>query len=100
MDRMDHAYDARADVNALIPRRPSTYLRQVYFDSLVFGEGLPALVRLVGPGHILMGTDYPFDMGETDPLGLLSRVEGLEEKERSMIAGGNAARLLGLDGSL
>jgi hypothetical protein len=38
-------------------------------------------------------------MGEDDPLGLLGRVEGLGDAERSMISGGNAARLLGLDRS-
>ena len=72
----------------------------MYFDTMVFDpEMLRTLIRRWGADHVLLGTDYPFDMGETDPLGLLSKVEGLEEKERSMIAGGNAARLLGIDGS-
>jgi hypothetical protein len=35
-------------------------------------------------------------MGETDPLGLIGRVEGLSDTDRGLIAGGNAARLLGL----
>jgi aminocarboxymuconate-semialdehyde decarboxylase len=99
--RFDHAYEARDDCREHISRAPSTYLAQMYFDTMVFDpEMLGTLVRRWGADHVLLGTDYPFDMGETDPLGLLSRVEGLEEKERSMIAGGNAARLLGLDGSL
>jgi aminocarboxymuconate-semialdehyde decarboxylase len=58
---------------------------------------LATLVRRWGADHVLLGTDYPFDMGEDDPLGLLDRVEGLAEGDRAMIAGGNAARLLGLD---
>jgi aminocarboxymuconate-semialdehyde decarboxylase len=60
---------------------------------------LGTLIRRWGADHVLLGTDYPFDMGETDPLGLLSKVDGLDGKERSMIAGGNAAWLLNLDDS-
>jgi aminocarboxymuconate-semialdehyde decarboxylase len=98
--RFDHAYRMRDDCRENITRTPSTYLAQMYFDTMVFDpQMLLTLVRRWGADHVLLGTDYPFDMGETDPLGLLAQVEGLEEKERSMISGGNAARLLGLDGS-
>jgi aminocarboxymuconate-semialdehyde decarboxylase len=98
--RFDHAYRARDDCREHISRAPSTYLAQLYFDTMVFDpEMLGTLVRRWGAEHVLLGTDYPYDMGEVDPLGLLERVEGLGDDERRMIAGGNAARLLGLDGS-
>jgi aminocarboxymuconate-semialdehyde decarboxylase len=72
----------------------------MYFDTMVFDPGmLSTLVKRWGADHVLLGTDYPFDMGETDPLALLGRVEGLSDEERSLIAGGNAARMLGIDGS-
>jgi aminocarboxymuconate-semialdehyde decarboxylase len=97
--RFDHAYEQRADCREHITRPPSTYLAQLSFDTMVFDpEMLGTLVRRWGPDHVLLGTDYPYDMGETDPLGLLARVEGLGDGERAMIKGGNAARLLGLDG--
>lgn len=95
--RFDHAYELRADCREHISRPPSSYLAQLYFDTMVFDpEDVGALVRRWGAEHVLLGTDYPFDMGEQDPLGLISRVEGLDDKERGLVLGGNAARLLGL----
>jgi aminocarboxymuconate-semialdehyde decarboxylase len=96
--RMDHAFHARADCCGKIHRPPSSYLRQLYFDTVVFDpEQVAALVRRFGSERILMGTDYPYDMAEPDPLGLLQRVPGLSDEERARICGGNAAGLLGLD---
>jgi aminocarboxymuconate-semialdehyde decarboxylase len=96
--RFDHAYRAREDCREHISRAPSTYLAQLSFDTMVFDpEMLGTLVRRWGAEHVLLGTDYPYDMGEADPLGLLARVEGLRDEERTLIAGGNAARLLRLD---
>jgi aminocarboxymuconate-semialdehyde decarboxylase len=43
---------------------------------------------------VLLGTDYPYDMGEEDPLALIAGVRGLKRAEKDMIEGGNAARLL------
>lgn len=98
--RFDHAYEQREDCREHISRPPSTYLAQMHFDTMVFDpDMLSSLVKRWGADHVLLGTDYPFDMGETDPLGLLGRVEGLSDQERSQIMGGNASRLLGLDRS-
>ena len=44
----------------------------------------------------MLGTDYPFDMAEPDPVGLLRRVKGVSKENMALVAGGNAARLLGL----
>ena len=96
MDRMDHAYEARTDVGSHISQKPSTYLKQIYFDSIVFGDGLDYLVDRVGADHILMGTDYPYDMGEEDPVGRIARVKGTSEQDRQQMSGLNAARLLRL----
>jgi aminocarboxymuconate-semialdehyde decarboxylase len=95
--RFDHAYEARADCREHISRPPSTYLAQLTFDTMVFDAAMIGeLVRRWGPDHVLLGTDYPYDMGETDPLGLIGAVEGLSDADRSSIVGGNAARLLNL----
>lgn len=96
MDRMDHAYEHRSDVGSLLPSPPSTYLKQMYFDSIVFGDGLDYLVDRVGADHILMGTDYPYDMGEKDPVGRVGRVGNAGQAEKDQIAGLNAVKLLGL----
>jgi aminocarboxymuconate-semialdehyde decarboxylase len=95
--RFDHAYHAREDVRQGLPRPPSEYLSMFYFDTMVFEpDQIAFLVGKYGADHVLLGTDYPYDMGEEDPLGLLDRVEGLDESDRDLIAGGNAAHLLGL----
>jgi aminocarboxymuconate-semialdehyde decarboxylase len=96
--RIDHAWGARQDAHADIPLPPTAYLRQVYLDTVVFSyHQLAYLIDLFGPDHILMGTDYPYDMAEYNPVGHIAGVEGMDSTTLSQIAGGNAARLLGLN---
>jgi aminocarboxymuconate-semialdehyde decarboxylase len=96
--RFDHAYQAREDVRHGLPRPPSEYLSMFYFDTMVFApDQMGFLVEKYGADHVLLGTDYPYDMGETNPLGLIERVAGLSEPDRDLIVGANAARLLGLE---
>jgi aminocarboxymuconate-semialdehyde decarboxylase len=93
--RMDHAYRARPDCRTVIKRAPSSYLEKMFFDSITFdAQMLRHMVDRYGPDHVLLGTDYPYDMGEADPLGLIGSVPRLARAERNMIEGGNAARLL------
>jgi aminocarboxymuconate-semialdehyde decarboxylase len=94
--RSDHGYTVRPDAHSM-KEAPSEYLRRLYFDTLVYSpETLGHLIREVGASQLLVGTDYPFDMGSYDVHGLLGGVIDLGEQERSAILGGNAARLLGL----
>ncbi|KAA0971890.1 amidohydrolase [Aureimonas fodinaquatilis] len=93
--RMDHAWNARSDVK-VVPQAPTTYLKRMYFDTVVFSnEQLEALVRTIGADHVLMGTDYPFDMAESDPVGHVMGA-ALDDDVKEAICGGNARRLLGL----
>ncbi|HIA81689.1 MAG TPA: amidohydrolase, partial [Rhodospirillales bacterium] len=95
--RMDHAYHAREDVREGLPNPPTHYLKQFYFDSIVFDpDQLEFLINKYGADHILLGTDYPYDMGETDPIGLLQKVRNLSEEELTKVRGGNAIELLNL----
>jgi aminocarboxymuconate-semialdehyde decarboxylase len=55
---------------------------------------LKRLVDRFGADHVVLGTDYPYDMGEDDPLGLVAQVKRLPKADRDLIVGGNAARLL------
>lgn len=92
--RMDHAFRAREDCREHIHREPSTYLRQVWLDTLVFDQDeLDSLVRTHGADKLCLGTDYPFDMSEPDPVGFHAR---LNEEAKAKILGLNACDLLGL----
>lgn len=93
--RMDHAYRAREDCRACIDHEPSHYLRQVWLDTLVFDrDELNALVASHGADKLCLGSDYPFDMSEPDPVGFHA---GLAPELRNKIVGLNAAALLGLE---
>jgi aminocarboxymuconate-semialdehyde decarboxylase len=95
--RIDHAWGARSDAHGDLPQPPTGYLKKIYFDTVVFTpHQLAELVRLFGADHIIMGTDYPFDMAEYDPIGHVASVAELDASARAAIAGGNARRLLGL----
>src|SRR6266849_3445738 len=92
--RIDHAWGARYDAHASLPKPPTSYLKKIYFDTVVFTpHQLEALIKLFGADRILMGTDYPFDMGEYDPIGHLASVGTLDQATIAAIAGGNARRL-------
>ena len=92
--RMDHAHRMRPDCRERIRRRPTSYLSRLYFDTVVFTtHQLEYLVRQYGSQHLLMGTDYPFDMGMDDPVGFIESARRLTRIERAAILGRNAARL-------
>jgi aminocarboxymuconate-semialdehyde decarboxylase len=94
--RIDHAWGARSDAHGSLPHPPTTYLKRVYFDTVVFTpHQLQELVRLYGAEHILMGTDYPFDMADYDPVGHVCGA-GLDAAAVAAICGGNVRRLLEL----
>jgi aminocarboxymuconate-semialdehyde decarboxylase len=95
--RIDHAWGARSDCQANLPKPPTHYLKQVYFDTVVFTPlQLETLVKTFGVEHIIMGTDYPFDMLEHDPIGHLNSVASFDDKTKAALAGGNLKKLLGM----
>src|SRR6267378_284448 len=96
--RMDHAYKARPDTHGEMKRKPSSYLEKFYFDSITFDHGMLAhLIARFGADHVLLGTDYPSDMGVVQPVEFIAGVKGLSKAEAAAIQGGNAARLLKID---
>lgn len=96
--RLDQGYYQRPEINRVISRPPTEYLRQFYFDTITHSaEALRFLVGVVGADHVLLGSDYPFDMGNEDPADLV-RAAGFDSETESAILGRNAAHLLRLDG--
>jgi aminocarboxymuconate-semialdehyde decarboxylase len=96
--RTDHAFKHRPELRQHIDRPPSEYLKQLYYDITVFDPGMiEQLVTNYGADRVLLGTDYPFDMGLTDPLAMVAETS-LTEVDRDLIVGGNAHRLFRLGG--
>ena len=92
--RMDHGWRARADCSEHCRHEPSSYLRRLWLDTLVFDpEQLENLVRSHGADRLCLGSDYPFDMAEPDPIGFHAR---LSDADQERILGANAALLLGI----
>ena len=95
--RMDHAHRARGDLRREIRKRPTSYLKKVYFDTIVFTDHqLEYLARQWGADHLLLGSDYPYDMATPDPVGHVMSARKLSRADKQKILGGNARRLLGI----
>lgn len=107
-DRLDYGCGTRPEqCSGSTPRRPTEYLRRLYYDSIVFSsEALRHLVAVCGAGQIVLGTDVPFPwtaqprdprVPRYQPVDLVLTTPDLTDAERIAILGGNAARLLKLD---
>jgi aminocarboxymuconate-semialdehyde decarboxylase len=95
MGRSDHAWSERPDARGCA-RAPSSYLRRIWFDALVYTpQALRHLVEAAGADRVVLGTDYPFDMGVTDPVERAAAV-GLPAADVTAILSGNARTLLSL----
>ena len=95
--RLDHAWTHRPELRRLIGRPPSSYLKNFYYDTCVFRPDLiTLLVTMVGADRVLLGSDYPFDMGDPNPVATLSDCRALSPAMHQMIAGDNAKTLFKL----
>lgn len=93
LERLDNGYRLFPDCRKHISRLPSEYARQLYYDTACFyGPALAMALQIVGPDHVLLGTDDPFIGADT------RHVEDLpvSADDKALILGGNAARLLRL----
>ena len=96
--RSDHCVNFNGNFPANckpVRKLPSEYLKQLYFDSIVFtAEGLRHLAAEAGAGQIVLGTDYPYGMGDPTAVDHILRTPGLSNAERRAMLGGTAAKLL------
>jgi aminocarboxymuconate-semialdehyde decarboxylase len=90
--RLDHAWEQREEPRRFIDDPPSTRLGRLWMDTITHSdEALAFLLSRIGPGRIVLGTDIPFDMGDSDPLERVRRA-GVDEQE----IGRTASALIGL----
>jgi len=93
--RMDHAWGARKDCRTVIKKKPSSYLEKIYFDTITHdSEMLGNLIRRFGADHVMLGTDYPYDMADDHPLDTIRGVKRLSSEDRKLIEGGNAVKMM------
>ena len=79
-------------------KKPSDYLSQIYFDSLVYRtQNLQHLIDEVGISQVVLGTDYPYGMQNRNVIAHALSVPGLDDDAREAMLGGTLARLLKLD---
>ncbi len=91
--RSDRAWRVRPEAHGCV-HEPSSYLKKLWFDTVVHDPGRAAASRRgAGAGRVLLGSDFPFDMGLDDPVSFV-RGAGLPAELTQRILGGNADALL------
>ena len=100
-DRSDHAClvgPAGCNPNIMLKKKPTEYLRQLYFDSLVFSpEAIRHLAAQVGPDQIVLGSDYPYPW-QLHPVDHIFACDSLNDQQKAAVLGETAARLLKING--
>ena len=92
--RMRHAHGFQPQAASRLRESPDDSIRRFYFDTLTHDDALlRALIDYVGPDHVLLGSDYPFDMGDARHVDTV-RALGLEPDVEAAVLAGNAERLL------
>src|SRR5262245_10529818 len=90
--RFVHAWSVRPEAKSRLRGSPEASLARLHYDSIVHSpRALEFLVASVGPEHVLLGSDYPFDMGELD---CVARVSALSSPGRELVLGARARKLL------
>ncbi|KAJ3220388.1 hypothetical protein HDU67_000055 [Dinochytrium kinnereticum] len=97
--RIEHGYQVRPDLCATkCKENPLSYLGRIWTDSLVHDEdALKLLIKKIGIDKIMLGSDYPFPLGEHQPGSLIDSCKWLSPEEKAMLLGGNALKFFNLE---
>ncbi|MEU5883918.1 amidohydrolase family protein [Spirillospora sp. NPDC047279] len=100
LGRADNAWHNRDIVRRDSPKPPSAYTDRFYVDSAVFDpRALRLLVEVMGTERVMLGTDFPFPLGELEPGTTIRACESLTAADRDALLGGNARRFFDLEGN-
>jgi aminocarboxymuconate-semialdehyde decarboxylase len=94
--RLERGFRIQESATSKIPRPPSEYLKLLHFDTVTHSAmALEYLVAHFGAEKVLLGSDYPYDMGDPQPVESLSKI-AIAAQDVESIAGANACKLLGI----
>jgi aminocarboxymuconate-semialdehyde decarboxylase len=95
--RIEHGYKVRPEPKEKVHRGPRAFLKNFYFDTITHNpDALRYLIAFAGSDHVLLGSDYPYDMGDADPVKTVSKLTGIKTADRRKIMKENAIALYGL----
>jgi aminocarboxymuconate-semialdehyde decarboxylase len=93
--RFQHGWEVRGEPRSRITEPPRHSLHRLYYDTILHSKpALEFLIGSVGPDHVLLGSDYPFDMGNLDCVARVKEA-AIGAEARHFILGGYARTLLG-----
>jgi aminocarboxymuconate-semialdehyde decarboxylase len=96
MPRLVHAWNVFPKAKESLPESPATIAKRFFYDELVFDpKAVRFLVESFGQTQIVLGTDYPFALGDTKPMETLAKT-GFDQATLAAITSSNARRFLGL----
>jgi aminocarboxymuconate-semialdehyde decarboxylase len=96
LPRLEHGWKVVPAIRDAIPQPPSAYARRLYYDDLVYdARTLAFIIERFGAERVMIGTDYPFNIHDKDPLGSLAAA-GPDEARVKLLREDNARRFLGL----
>ncbi|HEY2337816.1 MAG TPA: amidohydrolase family protein [Burkholderiales bacterium] len=96
LPRLVHAWNMVQKTKESLTESPAVTAKRFYYDNVLFdSDSVKFLVNRFGAGQVLVGSDYPFALGEQDPLGRLDKA-GFDSQTKNLITSANAKRFLGL----
>lgn len=98
LGRVDNAWECRDIVRQDCPQRPSSYTNRFYVDSAVFDTGaLRLLTDVMGTDRVMLGSDYPFPLGEQNIGKLVAESPWLDAADKQHISAGNALEFFSIE---
>ena len=95
--RWEHGYKVRPECKEKVRKSPMAFFKNFYFDTITHNPDLLRyLVSIAGSDHVLLGTDYPYDMADENPVQTVSQLTRIKAADRQKIMRENAIALYGL----